>query len=155
MTGKFDSPHLRNIHRYLFQDVSPWAGEFRVVNISQGNSMFGPALRISGALTDAVSKLQKENFLAGLAPRNFAGRAAFCLGEINAIHPFREGNERTQREFIRQLAIHAGHPLSWAGFTEPEMVDASIASHPRGENSGLAAILEHALDPTRAQKERE
>lgn len=149
ITGKFDIPHLKAIHKYLFQDVFPWAGEFRVVNISKGNSRFGPALHIIGALADALDKLKRERFLVDLAPSAWAQRAAFYLGEINAIHPFREGNGRTQREFIRQLGLPAGHPLSWAGFTQTEMTDASILSHTRGDNTQLAAILERALFSTR------
>ncbi len=150
ITGKFDSAHLRSIHRHLFQDVFPWAGEFRVVNISKDNSMFGPALHIASALEDALAKLKREDLLINLRPPTFAMRAAFYLGEINAIHPFREGNGRTQREFIRQLALHASHPLSWAGSTQQQMTDASIASHMRGDNTALAAIVEAALLSTRA-----
>ncbi len=149
ITGTFDPAHLRAIHKYLFQDVFPWAGDFRVVNISKGNSMFGPALHIVGALTDVLAKLKAESFLVELAPQAFAARAAFYLGEINAIHPFREGNGRAQREFLRQLALHAGHPLSWAGFTQAEMVEASIRSHTRGDNTQLAAIIETSLYSTR------
>ena len=148
-TGTFDAAHLRAIHKYLFQDVFPWAGEFRIVNISKGNSNFAPAKHIAGALADAFAKLHAERLLTGLVARDFSLRAAFYLGEINAIHPFREGNGRTQREFIRQLAVHAGHPLSWAGFGQQQMVDASIASHVRGDNAGLAAIIEAALYSSR------
>lgn len=151
VTGSFDPAHLRAIHKYLFQDVFPWAGDFRVVNLSKGNSMFGPALHIAAALADTLAKLKAEALLINLPPRAFATRAAFFLGEINAIHPFREGNGRTQREFILQLALQAGHPLSWAGFTEAEMVEASILSHTRGDNTQLAALLSRALLSTRAQ----
>lgn len=149
ISGKFGVPHLRGIHCYLFQDVFTWAGEFRVVNISKGNSMFGPALHIGGALADALDKLSREVFLQGLSAQPFATRAAFYLGEINAIHPFREGNGRTQREFLRQLALQAGHPLSWAGFTQQKMVNASILSHTKGDNSELSAIVDAALLSTR------
>ena len=151
VTGHFDSAHLRAIHNHLFQDVFPWAGDFRVVNISKGNSMFGPALHIAAALADTLVKLKAESFLIDLTPPAFTSRAAFFLGEINAIHPFREGNGRTQREFVRQLALHAGHPLSWAGFTQAEMVEASILSHTRGDNTQLTALLHRALLSTRAQ----
>lgn len=148
ITGKFDSTHLQSIHRYLFQDVFPWAGEFRVVNISKGNSNFGPAMFLEPALADALARLKSERFLVGLASQEFSKRAAFYLGEINAIHPFREGNGRTQREFIRQLAQSVGHPLSWAGFTQQQMTDASIASM-IGDYSQLAAIIQAALFSTR------
>jgi cell filamentation protein len=91
----------------------------------------------------------RESLLIDLTAYDFAARAAFYLGEINAIHPFREGNGRAQLEFIRQLALHAGHPLSWSvvgtGFTQQQMISASIASHTRGDNSQLADIIEAAL----------
>lgn len=155
ITGAFDSTHLRSIHRYLFQDVFPWAGDFRVVNISKGSSHFGPAVHIAGALDEAFQKLHREDLLRNLSPHDFAHRAAFYLGELNAIHPFREGNGRTQREFLRQLALHVGHPLSWSvvgtGFTQQQMIDASILSHLHADNSQLAAIIEAALISTRAR----
>ncbi len=153
VTGSFDPAHLRSIHHFLFQDVFPWAGQFRVVNLSKGNHLFAPATHIADALTDALNKLRGEDFLIQLTPRVFAERAAFYLGEINAIHPFREGNGRVQREFIRQLGLHAGHPLTWAvsgmGFTQQQMVVASVLSHTRGDNSQLADIIEAALFSTR------
>jgi cell filamentation protein len=153
ITGDFNPAHLRAIHSYLFQDVFPWAGELRVVNISKGNQPFGPAQFIAAALDDALAKLRREDLLINLKPSGFAARAGFYLGEINAIHPFREGNGRAQREFIRQLALHAGHPLSWSavgtGFTQQQMIDASILSHTKGDNSALAAIIEAALFSTR------
>ncbi len=145
ITGRFDLAHLKTLHRYIFQDVFPWAGQFRVVDISKGNSSFGPAQFLEGALTDVLWKLGQEGLLKGLAARHFADRAAFYLGEINAIHPFREGNGRTQREFIRQLGLEAGHVISWAGFTQGRMVEASIASHTKGDPSGLAGILFEAV----------
>ena len=147
--GKFDSAHLRAIHKYRLQDIFPWAGEFRVVDISKGTSSFGPALYIARALEDALGRLQRENLLTGLAPRVFAQRAAFHLGEINAMHPFREGHGRARREFIRQLALLAGHPLSWSGFTLQRRVDASILSHLKSDCAALALILEEALYSTR------
>jgi cell filamentation protein len=149
VTGKFDSVHLCAIHHDLFQDVFPWAGELRLVNISKDNSRFAPALHIATALADVMEKLRCESLLANLSLQKFAERAAYYLGEINAIHPFREGNGRAQREFIRQLGVHAGHPLSWAGFTERQMTDASILSHAQGDNTQLAAIIEVALFSTR------
>jgi cell filamentation protein len=149
ISGGFDSPHLQAIHRYLFQDVFPWAGQLRAVNIAKNGSQFGPVAYIGSALAETLAKLKEEGLLAHLTRANFCLGAAFYLGEINAIHPFREGNGRTQREFIRELAVQAGHPLSWAGFTQQQMVEASIASHVRGDNSGLAGIIEAALLSTR------
>ena len=115
-----------------------------MVNIAKTAS-FGPAMHLVGALTEALETLKREGFLRGLSVDGFAERAAFYLGEINAIHPFREGNGRTQREFIRQLALGAGHRLLWVGLTQEEMIEASVASHTRGDNAGLADMLRRAL----------
>jgi cell filamentation protein len=153
VTGDFTSTHLRAIHRYLFQDVFPWAGELRVVNIAKGNQMFAPAQFVAAALEDALDKLKREELLRGLTAAEFVARAGFFLGEINAIHPFREGNGRAQREFVRQVALHAGHPLSWHGFAQQAMIEASILSHAKGDNTGLAAIIEAALWSTRERAE--
>jgi cell filamentation protein len=149
VSGPFDAAHLKAIHAFLFQDVFPWAGKLRVVDMSKGNSDFGRAVFIESALSELLAKLKTERYLSRLSARDFTARCAFYLGEINAIHPFREGNGRTQREFIRQLALSAGHPLSWSGFTQQQMVDASIASHLRGDSTGLAAIIEAALYSSR------
>ncbi len=147
--GNFDIPHLKSIHRFLFQDVFPWAGDFRVVTISKGNSPFAPWQHIESSLADLLARLRQEQFLCGIDAAALIARSAFYLGELNAIHPFREGNGRTQREFIRQLALGAGHPLSWAGFTQQQMTDASIQSHLKGDHSALASILKAALFSSR------
>jgi cell filamentation protein len=144
--GSFNSSHLRKIHWYVFRDVYQWAGEFRVVGLAKiGGAPFAPPMNIASSLQEALDKLMREDFLRGLGRGAFAQRAAYYLGEINAIHPFREGNGRTQREFIRQLALNAGHVLSWSGFSKEENVTASILSHTRGDNSGLANIIETAI----------
>lgn len=113
-------------------------------------------MHIGSALTELSDKLAREKLLVGLDASAFVARAAFYLGEINAIHPFREGNGRIQRELIRQLALQAGHPVSWSvvgtGFTQRQMIDASILSHKRGDNTLLAAIIDAALFSTRADK---
>ncbi|HLI76673.1 MAG TPA: Fic family protein [Acidobacteriaceae bacterium] len=148
ITGRFDTAHLRGIHHHLFQDVFPWAGELRLVGLSKpGSAPFAAPQYITSALDDLFRKLPSENHLRNLTPEAFAGRAAFYLGEINAVHPFREGNGRTQREFIRQLAAQAGHTISWAGFTQEGMTVASILSHTRGDNTQLASIMEAAILP--------
>jgi cell filamentation protein len=144
----FDPAHLRKIHLHLFQDVFPWAGEFRKVDISKGNSRFASAMHIESSLEEALGKLRAERFLQGLPKTEFAHRAAYYLGEINAIHPFREGNGRTQREFIRQVAQQSGYVLSWAGFTAEQNIGASIRSHTGGDNRGLAMLIEAAIFET-------
>lgn len=148
VAGKLDAAHLRAIHHYIFQDVYDWAGKFRTVNIARsGEYYFAFWDRMEGALGDALGKLARERFLAGLEREAFCGRAAFYLGEINAIHPFRDGNGRTQREFLRVMAVRNGFALDWSRVTRDQMSAASQLSFRKGDNTGLAALLLEAVSP--------
>jgi len=141
----FDTVHLRAIHSYIFQDVFAWAGQFRTVNISKGGHSFARAEFIEPALNDLFRKLAAEGQLVGLERKALIARAAFFLGEINAVHPFREGNGRTQREFLRQLVTTAGFTIDWRGVTREEMITASRDSFLTGNTSGLTRIIENCL----------
>ena len=127
ISGKFDLEHLRNIHKYIFQDIYPWAGKIRTVDIAKSN-MFCKVQFIKMQAKEIFGKLQKDDYLKQLSKEKFAKRAAYYFSEINALHPFREGNGRTQRELIRQLACESGYILHFAAITETEMMEASIDS---------------------------
>jgi cell filamentation protein len=87
-----------------------------------------------------MRELAAENWLEGLAVEPFARRMAYYMGELNVLHPFREGNGRTLREYVRHLAERAGHTISWEGVSSREMVDASIAAY-----HGRYQLLENLL----------
>jgi cell filamentation protein len=143
--GNFDATHLQAIHRYLFQDVYEWAGEIRSVTISKPDAMFPPPQHLKRSLDSLFGELAAERLLKDLSAPVWANRAAYYLGEINAIHPFREGNGRTQREFIRELAWVGGHPLVWADRTLEEMIDASKRSFLGRDYSALEHILKTSI----------
>jgi cell filamentation protein len=86
LKGRFDVVHLKAIHKYIFQDVYSWAGEFRTVNVSKGDNMFCAAAFVEPALHRILLKLPDEKYLKGTDLRSFARRAGFYLGEINAVH---------------------------------------------------------------------
>ncbi len=127
ITGKFDLKHLQKIHQYIFQDLYPWAGKIRTVDIAKSN-MFCKVQFIESQADEIFGKLQSDHYLKDLPKKQFVKKAAYYFSEINALHPFREGNGRTQREFIRQLAYHSGYNLHFASICEKEMVEASIDS---------------------------
>jgi cell filamentation protein len=137
----FGTAGLKAIHKRIFQDVYAWAGQFRTVNISKGSHFFGAAAFLEPALNGLLQKLFAGNYLQGVSPNVFASRAGFFLGEINAAHPFREGNGRTQREFIRELGLHAGFEIDWSRITRDQMTAASRESFQTGDSSGLAALI--------------
>jgi cell filamentation protein len=143
--GILDTEHLRAVHRYMFRDVYDWAGELRSVNISKQGAIFPPPEHLRPNLDKLFAELTQEEQLRNLPAPAWAHRAAYFLGEINAIHPFREGNGRAQREFIRELAFAGGHRLVWGGHTQQEMIDASRLSHLRQDYSGLERILVESL----------
>jgi cell filamentation protein len=146
LIGKFDIAHLRRIHQHIFQDVFPWAGDFREVTTSRTNSFgFPPPQFLIPSLETLFAALKAEKHLAGLSPDLFAARAGHYLGELNAIHPFREGNGRSQREFIRSVALDAGHKLTWRNLSPAENNEASRVSYATGNHSGLAALIRERL----------
>jgi cell filamentation protein len=141
LSGAFDVAHLKAIHRYIFQDVFEWAGEFRTVNISKGGHLFAVAQFLEPALLETLKSLARENCLVGLGGSPFAARAAYYLGELNAAHPFREGNGRDQREFVRELGLKAGHYIDWRKTTSQEMIQASRLSHVSGDCSFFIEVI--------------
>ena len=145
VSGVFDLSHLKAIHWYIFQDVYEWAGHFRTVNISTSGHLLALAAFVEPALQQALGKLAGENHLAGLDADRFAARAAYFLGEINAAHPFREGNGRTQREFIREVGLKAGHYVDWRSTTAQKMVRASRLSHVSGDSSLFASLIRECI----------
>ena len=142
--GKFDLAHLQAIHRYLFGDLYEWAGQLRTVDISKNGHLFAHHAHISAAAKDIFHRLASERRLRGLNKDDFASRSAYYLAEINAMHPFREGNGRTQREFMSALAVSNSFYFAWEQTNQEEMLQASIKSF-HGKLDHLTAILKTIL----------
>lgn len=140
IVGPFDLAHLRKIHWHLFRDVYEWAGELRTVDISKGDNRFAHHAFIETAAEHISRQLRTEGHLAGLGADAFCSRTAFYLGELNALHPFRDGNGRAQREFFQLLARSNGYSLHWKRVTREEMLEASIESF-HGDLTRLTGIL--------------
>ena len=117
----YDLAHWLEIHRRIFCDVYPFAGAVRQVEISKGSKLFLPYQLIEEESEACFEQLAKENDLKGLDPRPFGERAGFFLGWINKIHPAREGNGRTQREMLNQLARQNGYEFVWSAISDKAM----------------------------------
>ena len=124
ITGNFDLQHLMDIHKYIFQDIYDWAGEIRWVNIAKGN-MFCNYPFIEANAENLFRKLKQEKYLKETSENDMPLRLAYYLSEINVIHPFREGNGRTQRLFIEYLAEENGYSVDFSQVTSDEMIRAS------------------------------
>lgn len=141
----YDLAHLRAIHRVIFGDIYAWAGEVRTVAISKG-TMFCLPRFIEPAVAEISGNLRKDDFLRGLARDAFVDRMAYYLGEVNAVHPFREGNGRTQRAFFEQLAADAGYTLDWQRLDTERNITASEAIM-CGDPGPMRKMLDELIRP--------
>ncbi len=139
-SGRSGVRHYQAIHRHLFQDVYNWAGEFRTVRISKGGNMFCYPEYISAQMRDLFHSLRAEGYLRSRSAAEFAQDAAGFLNKLNAIHPFRDGNGRTQLSFMALLGARAGHPLYFEHLDPPAFLAAMIRGF-HGDEAPLAAQL--------------
>ena len=154
--GEFDTAHLKAIHKYIFRDVFAWAGEFRTTVLGKAEYFGKPptwftAPHLLEHEADRIFEpLKRTSLLRGLHRVEFAQRAARLLAEINSLHPFREGNGRTQRLFVDALARQAGHELHFDIVSRERMVRASIQAN--GGNLGMMTrMFEEISDVDRIQ----
>lgn len=143
LQGDFDLKHLQAIHRYMFQDTYAWAGEIRTLDISKGADRFCNFKHIESEMAKITAKLAADDHLLGLQPTDFADKAAHYFADINAVHPFREGNGRAQREFINHLAANAGYVVAWENAPPVELLNCTIEAHHRSEKPLAALIARH------------
>lgn len=154
--GNFDFKHLCKIHEYIFQDLYTWAGKTRDVEISKGGTNFAPCTYLKSAIDELFSSLKQEKFLTGLPVDKLSERLAHYYTELNFAHPFREGNGRTQREFIRELADKNGYVLDWNKMDQDKLMEATIESTRNFKPEKLNKLINHGLgfkDPDRNQDE--
>lgn len=106
------SETLFSIHRYLFQDISEWAGQKRTVEISKGGKQFFPLYRFNAALSYIDKLITEYKGLGQCHKKLLSRKLAEILDSVNYLHSFREGNGRIQREFLRLLALEKGWKLN-------------------------------------------
>lgn len=126
--GNFDIEHFVGIHKFLFEDIYPFAGLFRTENIAKGNFSFAEWEYIEDELKKLLEQLKEEKYLQNLDRNTFIKRLSYYMAELNVLHPFREGNGRTIREFIRQLAYKNGYVLNLKNINPKDMLHACIRS---------------------------
>lgn len=113
LPGNYDLPHLQSFHQFIFGLIYPWAGQVRTVPIAKSDLFCMPQY-IHGQATTLFSQLQTDVRLHEPASRDdFVDALTYHLGEVNALHPFREGNGRAQRAFFAQVGLKAGFTIRW------------------------------------------
>lgn len=142
--GKFGPPHYCKIHKHLFQDVYTWAGKYRTVRTAKGGNPFCFPENIDASMKRLFERLKADEFRVGVAADTFVRGAADFLAELNAIHPFREGNGRSQLAFMHLVALRAEHPLDFNKIDRDTFLPAMIASY-AGNLAQLEAELTRLL----------
>ncbi len=123
-----DEKTLKYIHKTLFQDIYPWAGTFRSCNITKGSSTFFNVDFLDYGLKEFFCNLQKDDFLQGLTRTEFVDLFSYYSNELNFLHPFREGNGRTKKIFMSELAKRAGFEVDYSKITHSQLRSAEIAA---------------------------
>jgi len=124
----FDFSHYKAIHHFLFSDLYDWAGQVRTVNISKKGTRFTLAENIERQAELIFKRLKDCNYFKGLTHDEFVDEIVDFYCVTNELHPFREGNGRTQRVFLTQLIRNAGYDISFADLDTDLLMIATIQS---------------------------
>lgn len=150
--GDFDLDHLRAIHKFLFRGIYDWAGEIRVVEISKGGQWFLNRRFITQGMRNVHGRILEHDYLRGLSPQDFSALAGEIIGDVNYIHPFREGNGRTQICFYEQLAENAGYEVDLSNIRRSDWTSASRQAH-MGNYVPMGKCLYETLFPNPSESE--
>ncbi len=143
--GDFSFNHYKSIHKYIFEDLYDWAGQIRTVAISKKGTNFAMPDTINSLAQSIFSGLQKENCYVGYDREQFIRSIVDLYCKINMLHPFREGNGRTQRVFLTQLIRHAGYDINFSTIDTDELMIATIQSA-NGVTDYLYSLFRECID---------
>ncbi|GHD20994.1 Fic/DOC family protein [Tianweitania populi] len=162
--GNFDAAHLKAIHGHIFQDVYEWAGHTRnessvvdgervqpIGGMRKGDTSFLHGARIDIGLNEALKPISEAQAFRRASPYEFAERAAKVLSELNYVHPFREGNGRTQEAFISELGRQYGHEIDFTNISKTRMIEASISTTNDPSHPAMKHVIKDAMDSNRRE----
>lgn len=134
----------RGVHKRLFADLYGWAGKFRTVSLSKGRTLFAPPAALHGWADERVLPAFRRAARTATSDIEFATALAACWGELNFLHPFREGNGRSTQIFVTALARRYGRSIDWRRVEyRAEIMAAKAAEHQ--DYAPYAAIILAAL----------
>ena len=141
--GNFDFVHFKKIHEFLFCDLYEWAGNIRNVDISKKRTAFLECNHIENVATKCFAKVN-DGYFENLSLSDFAKKIAELYNEVNYIHPFREGNGRTQRIYFTQLIRYYGYDINFADVDTDELMIATIRAS-QGVMDFLVEFFENSI----------
>lgn len=140
----FGTDHYRAIHKFVFGDIYDWAGEYRKVDMAKKGTLFVKAESIEELMNKCFERLTKMNRFQGLDFNEFVDNIVDFYCVTNMIHPFREGNGRTQRLFLSQLIQLNGYSIDFSEIDTDELMIATIQSA-NGVTDYLKEIFHSAI----------
>ena len=126
MPPPYGLARLKQIHKHLFCDVYDWAGEIRTVDISKEQTRFCSVQRIEPESTRIFDRLAQNSWFADASREALVSGLAEVFGDVNVIHPFREGNGRAQRILFDQIVVNAGYEINWWIVNPEEWIGANV-----------------------------
>lgn len=125
----YDLNYLSAIHKALFSDLYPWAGELRTIDISKGNTRFCSYSRIKIEAEKLFKSVDYGRSLAELKRDDLVKSSSELYADLNVVHPFREGNGRAQRILFEHIIINCGFEIDWSLIDQDEWLNANIAGY--------------------------
>lgn len=135
----------RDLHKHLFQDVYDWAGRYRNVDISKPGSTFARAHFVARSMEHEFKQLPDLQTLKAMDRDRFADTMGRHISELNAIHPFREGNGRTMRLHLQLHSLAADKIVSIQAMGPKDWMEASRDSFHTGNHASLARVIRDAM----------
>lgn len=142
---KFSVSDYKLIHKHIFQDIYPWAGETRLLDIMKGDCLFTPFQYIDRDLSLTISNLA-SNLNHAITKHEIGKNLGVFLGEVNRIHPFAEGNGRTQRAFVSKAIQDTNYLIDWSIISSDRMKKASIDAHSNNLSTMIKLMRDALID---------
>lgn len=141
ISDKFDLEHYKAIHRFLFEDIYDWAGTFRTVDMAKKGTSFCSEDQLEDVARNCFDRLAENNLFSDLDRDEFVDAIVDFYCVTNMLHPFREGNGRTQRIFISQLIHHNGYDFDFSDIDSDDLMIATIQAA-----NGVTDFLKQLFD---------
>ncbi len=141
ISDKFDLEHYKAIHRFLFEDIYDWAGTFRTVDMAKKGTSFCSEDQLEDVARNCFDRLAENNLFSDLDRDEFVDAVVDFYCVTNMLHPFREGNGRTQRIFISQLIHHNGYDFDFSDIDSDDLMIATIQAA-----NGVTDFLKQLFD---------
>ncbi len=126
LASDFSFENYIELHKFLFEDLYDWAGKLRTIDLSKSTTHFTAPNKLNDLGYRIFARLKTLNYFSSLPENEFINEIAELYHSLNMLHPFREGNGRTQRVFFVQLIRNAGYDIDYSTLNSDLLMIGSI-----------------------------